>query len=226
MGARMEGACAVAAETARPRRLRRPNPMTACPARMERGRDRRVHETRRVSRAAATAKIMPMSFARRMFARKYGGPLKTRISSRMRSRTVPADFDAADIPHPAGVSRHAPGAMLRDRGDGQGAARRRVKTRLVPPLTAEQAAMSASFLRDITENIAPCRRRRPDRRACGIRPRRHGGAVRRPAGRAGTTLVLADGAGRCRPRVTGFGRSLLHAAQALVRSAATEASAC
>ncbi len=90
-----------------------------------------------------------------------------------------------------------------------------VKTRLVPPLTQEAAAaLSAGFLRDITRNIALAAR---------------GGRIRgyvayAPAGSAagfdgmladGTGLVLADGAGVSASRVHGFGRSLLHAAQAL-----------
>jgi rSAM/selenodomain-associated transferase 1 len=90
-----------------------------------------------------------------------------------------------------------------------------VKTRLVPPLTpAAAASLSASFLRDITENIALAARE------AAI----HGYVAYAPAGfeagfagmlAAGTRLVLADGAGVRAERVEGFGRSLLHAAQAL-----------
>ena len=90
-----------------------------------------------------------------------------------------------------------------------------VKTRLVPPLTQEAAAaLSAGFLRDMTENIALAARE------VAIR----GYVAYAPAGfeagfdgmlANGTGLVLADGTGVSASRVHGFGRSLLHAAQAL-----------
>jgi rSAM/selenodomain-associated transferase 1 len=90
-----------------------------------------------------------------------------------------------------------------------------VKTRLAPPLALETAsALSASFLRDITENIA--------RAACGLRI--HPYVAYAPARSAaffdgmlaaGTRLVLADGAGVAAPGVGGLGRCLLHASQAL-----------
>ena len=90
-----------------------------------------------------------------------------------------------------------------------------VKTRLVPPLTAEAAcALSASFLRDITENI------RLASRDASI----HGYVAYAPAGYAKlfegmladqTKLVLADGAEISAAGVSGFGRSLLHAARSL-----------
>ncbi|MGA8551280.1 MAG: TIGR04282 family arsenosugar biosynthesis glycosyltransferase [Stellaceae bacterium] len=90
-----------------------------------------------------------------------------------------------------------------------------VKTRLIPPLSPSSAsALSAGFLRDVTENIALAAR------AGGIR----GYVAYAPAGfeagfdgmlANGTGLVLADGAGVSASRVHGFGRSLLHAAQAL-----------
>ena len=90
-----------------------------------------------------------------------------------------------------------------------------VKTRLVPPLSPSSAsALSAGFLRDMTENIALAAR------DGGIR----GYVAYAPAGfeagfdgmlANGTGLVLADGAGVSASRVHGFGRSLLHAAQAL-----------
>ena len=92
-----------------------------------------------------------------------------------------------------------------------------VKTRLVPPLTQEAAAaLSAGFLRDVTQNIALAGRMRGSR----IR----GYVAYAPAGSAagfdgmlanGTGLVLADGAGVSASRVHGFGRCLLHAADAL-----------
>jgi rSAM/selenodomain-associated transferase 1 len=90
-----------------------------------------------------------------------------------------------------------------------------VKTRLVPPLTHEMAvSLGAGFLRDITENI------RLAARDAAIR----GYVAYAPAGyealfdgvlSAGTQLVLADGAADAPPRVQGFGRCLLQAAQAL-----------
>lgn len=91
----------------------------------------------------------------------------------------------------------------------------RVKTRLVPPLTPEGASLlSASFLRDITENVQAAAR------AAAI----DGYVAYAPAGHerffdgmltVGTGLVLADGAVAVPPRIHGFGRSLLHAAQTL-----------
>jgi rSAM/selenodomain-associated transferase 1 len=91
----------------------------------------------------------------------------------------------------------------------------RVKTRLAPPLTPEMAAaLSAAFLRDITENIALATREIP----------MHGYVAYAPAGceamfdgmlACRTRFVLADGAGVTAPDVAGFGRCLLHAAQAL-----------
>jgi hypothetical protein len=90
-----------------------------------------------------------------------------------------------------------------------------VKTRLVPPLSPSSAsALSASFLRDITENIALAAR------TADI----HGYVAYAPVGleaafdgmlASGTRLVLADGNGISIPGVHGFGRSLLQAAQAL-----------
>ena len=87
----------------------------------------------------------------------------------------------------------------------------RVKTRLVPPLTSEAAAaLSRSFLGDITENI------RLAARHAAIR----GYVAYAPAGAeplfdgvlaAGTGFVRADGAVELPPRVQGFGRALLHA---------------
>jgi rSAM/selenodomain-associated transferase 1 len=99
-----------------------------------------------------------------------------------------------------------------------------VKTRLIPPLTAEAAtALSASFLRDVTENIALAAR---DAAISGY-------VAYAPAGfealfdgmlAPGTRLVLADGSGDAPPRVHGFGRCLLHAARGLF--AAGYASVC
>lgn len=93
----------------------------------------------------------------------------------------------------------------------------RAKTRLCPPLQPAQAAqLSAAFLRDITENIALAARSAPI----------HGWVAYAPAGEErsfeghladGTELVLADGLPRMPSGVEGFGRSLLHAAQALFK---------
>jgi hypothetical protein len=89
------------------------------------------------------------------------------------------------------------------------------KTRLCPPLHPTQAAeLSAAFLRDITENIALA--------ACAVPI--HGWIAYAPAGGEcsfdghladGTGFVLADGSPPMPADVQGFGRCLLHAAQAL-----------
>ena len=98
------------------------------------------------------------------------------------------------------------------------------KTRLVPPLTPEQAAsLSAAFLRDVTENIVAAARLAPIA----------GYAAYAPAGleslfdghlAAGTRLILADGSPDMPAAVRGFGRCLLHAIQSLL--AAGHPSAC
>jgi uncharacterized protein len=92
----------------------------------------------------------------------------------------------------------------------------RAKTRLCPPLEPTQAAeLSAAFLRDITENIALAAHAVPI----------HGCVAYAPAGEEGwfdghlahgTGLVLADGSPPMPHDVQGFGRCLLHAAQALL----------
>jgi rSAM/selenodomain-associated transferase 1 len=91
----------------------------------------------------------------------------------------------------------------------------KVKTRLQPALTPEAAmALSAAFLRDITENI----------RAAGREAPIDGWIAYAPAGlemlfngmlAQGTRLVLADGAIAAPDGVQGFGRCLLHGARAL-----------
>jgi hypothetical protein len=91
-----------------------------------------------------------------------------------------------------------------------------VKTRLVPPLTPEQAAsLTAAFLRDITENIAAAARTAPIA----------GFVAYAPAGAAGlfdgmlapgTGLVLADGQSDTPAGIEGFGRALFHAASSLL----------
>jgi len=91
----------------------------------------------------------------------------------------------------------------------------RVKTRLVPPLTpAAAAALSASFLQDVTANIALAARQAPIRGYVAFAPA--GGEAAFAGGLAhGTRLVLADGAGVEAPGAVGFGRCLLHAARSL-----------
>lgn len=100
----------------------------------------------------------------------------------------------------------------------------RSKTRLTPPLAPEQAAaLSAAFLRDITENIA----------AASRLAKIHGCIAYAPLGlealfeghlATGTGLVLADGSPEMPDNVKGFGRCLLHAVQSLL--AAGYAAAC
>lgn len=92
----------------------------------------------------------------------------------------------------------------------------RSKTRLVPALAPEQAAaLSAAFLRDVTENIA----------AASSTAAITGYIAYAPAGMehlfAGhlapeTRLILADGTPDMPPGVENFGRCLLHAIQSLL----------
>jgi rSAM/selenodomain-associated transferase 1 len=92
----------------------------------------------------------------------------------------------------------------------------RCKTRLVPALGAEHAAaMSAAFLRDITENIAAAARRAPIDGLIAYAP---AGLEHLFEGHlaAGTGLVLADGAAPAPAGVKGFGRCLLHALRSLL----------
>lgn len=90
------------------------------------------------------------------------------------------------------------------------------KTRLCPPLRPEQAAaLSAAFLRDVTENIALAARQ------ASIK----GYVAYAPAGQealfdghlaAGSGLLLADGSVAVPADVQGFGRCLLHAVMAML----------
>jgi rSAM/selenodomain-associated transferase 1 len=92
----------------------------------------------------------------------------------------------------------------------------RSKTRLTPRLSPGQAAaLSAAFLRDITENIAAAARTQPI----------HGMIAYAPLGlehlfdghlAPGTGLILADGTPPMPDDVLGFGRCLLHAIQTLL----------
>ncbi len=92
----------------------------------------------------------------------------------------------------------------------------RSKTRLVPPLSPnDAAALSAAFLRDITENLALAARAAPIQGCIAYAPasmeRCFDGHVA-----PGTLLLLADGGPPMPPGVQGFGRSLLHGAQSLL----------
>jgi uncharacterized protein len=90
-----------------------------------------------------------------------------------------------------------------------------IKTRLVPPLRSDDAAaLGGSFLRDVTENVALAAR---DEAIHGYVAYAPSGSERLFDGMLAsrTRLVLADGAGISAPRVQGFGRCLLHAAETL-----------
>jgi rSAM/selenodomain-associated transferase 1 len=90
------------------------------------------------------------------------------------------------------------------------------KTRLCPPLEPDQAAaLSAAFLRDITENIAVAARATEISGYVAYAPK---GAEALFDGHlaAGTGRLLADGLGSMPPGVQGFGRCLLHAVAAML----------
>jgi rSAM/selenodomain-associated transferase 1 len=90
------------------------------------------------------------------------------------------------------------------------------KTRLCPPLRADQAAaLSAAFLRDITENIVLAARRASIAGYIAYAPE---GQEAQFDGHiaAGTKLLLADGSPLMPPDVQGFGRCLLHAILAML----------
>ncbi len=90
------------------------------------------------------------------------------------------------------------------------------KTRLCPPLTPDQAAaLSAAFLRDITENIAAAARQAEITGLVACAPAGHESLFDGVLA-AGTELVLADGAILTPPEVTGFGKCLLHAIRAML----------
>jgi uncharacterized protein len=92
----------------------------------------------------------------------------------------------------------------------------RVKTRLVPPLTAAQAtALNAAFLRDVTENIALAGRAVPLAGFVAYAPDGDAGAFEGMLAE-GTGLVLADGSIAVPERIEGIGRSLLHATTSLL----------
>ena len=92
----------------------------------------------------------------------------------------------------------------------------RSKTRLCPPLHIEQAAaLSAAFLRDISENIVAAAREAPIQGLMAYAP---AGTVGLFDGHlaTGTGFVLADGLIDVPSGVVGFGRCLLHAIQAML----------
>lgn len=93
----------------------------------------------------------------------------------------------------------------------------RAKTRLTPLLTPEEAAaLSAAFLRDVTENVRLAARQAPIQGCIAYAP---AGAEALFDGHLaeGTGLVLADGSPLLPPRVQGFGRCLLHAMRAMLQ---------
>ncbi len=90
------------------------------------------------------------------------------------------------------------------------------KTRLCPPLHPDQAAaLSAAFLRDITENIVLAAREAPITGYVAYAPE---GAEALFDGHlaAGIGRLLADGSPLIPPDVQGFGRCLLHAVMAML----------
>jgi glycosyltransferase A (GT-A) superfamily protein (DUF2064 family) len=90
------------------------------------------------------------------------------------------------------------------------------KTRLCPPLLPGQAAaLSAAFLRDITENIALAGRYAPIVGYVAYAPGGHEALFDGHLA-AGTGLLLADGSPLMPPDVQGFGRCLLHAILAML----------
>jgi rSAM/selenodomain-associated transferase 1 len=91
-----------------------------------------------------------------------------------------------------------------------------VKTRLVPPLSADEAmTLSGCFLQDVTANVALAAQRAPIDGFVAYAP--DGAAsLLAPIIAPGTRLVLADGSTAMPPGIDGIGRSLLHAAQALL----------
>jgi rSAM/selenodomain-associated transferase 1 len=90
------------------------------------------------------------------------------------------------------------------------------KTRLCPPLQPDQAAaLSAAFLRDITDNIALAARQAAITGYVAYAP---AGAETLFDGHLapGTGMLLADGSPLMPPDVQGFGRCLLHAILAML----------
>ena len=94
----------------------------------------------------------------------------------------------------------------------------RSKTRLCPPLDHDQAAaLSAAFLRDISDNIGAASAEIPIQGLIAYAP---AGSANLFDGHLapGTDFVLADGQIEAPGGVTGLGKSLLHAIQGLLAS--------
>jgi rSAM/selenodomain-associated transferase 1 len=90
-----------------------------------------------------------------------------------------------------------------------------VKTRLIPPLTAEEAtALNAAFLRDVTATIAAVGRELPVKGFVAYAPA-GGEALFDGVLAPDTGLVLADGSVPLGEDVSGIGRSLVHATRSL-----------
>lgn len=97
------------------------------------------------------------------------------------------------------------------------------KTRLCPPLSPGQAAaLSAAFLRDITENIAMAAHEASITGYIAYAPEGHEALFDGHLA-DGTGLLLADGSPLMPPDVQGFGRSLLHAILAMLARGHTSA---
>ncbi len=90
------------------------------------------------------------------------------------------------------------------------------KTRLTPPLSAEQACeLSRAFLHDITSNLFAAARHAPITPVVAYAPAGDEAlfdGILAP----GTRLLLADGTGDMPAGITGFGRCLLHAVRTLL----------
>ena len=105
---------------------------------------------------------------------------------------------------------------LRDRRHGQGASRGFLQDKALPASAAGQAAaLSAAFLRDITENIALAAREAPITGYIAYAPEGQEALFDGHLA-AGTGLLLADGSPLMPPDVQGFGRCLLHAILAML----------
>jgi rSAM/selenodomain-associated transferase 1 len=90
------------------------------------------------------------------------------------------------------------------------------KTRLCPPLLPEQAAaLSAAFLRDISENIVAAGRLAPIAGYIAYAPAGHEALFDGHLAE-GTGLLLADGSPLMPSDVQGFGKCLLHAVLAML----------
>jgi len=92
----------------------------------------------------------------------------------------------------------------------------RSKTRLCPPLTADEAAsLSAAFLRDTTDTLARAARSAPIIPYAAYAPPGTEALVASHLA-PGTALVLADGTAPAPAAVAGFGRCLLQAVQGML----------